>query len=35
MLARGLIKRLPTEERTLLRDGAIYTGIFTGAFAYF
>ena len=35
MLARGLIRRLPTEERTLLRDGAIYTGLFTGAVAYF
>lgn len=34
MLAKSLIKRLALEERTQLRDGAIYTGLATGAFAY-
>ena len=31
----SLIKRMSKEERTTFRDGAIYTGLFTGAFAYF
>lgn len=26
---------MPTEERTLLRDGAFYTGLFSGVVAYF
>ena len=34
MLAKSLIKRMSVEEKTLLRDGAIYTGIFTGGLAY-
>ena len=35
MLTRSLVKRLPTEERSLLRNGAIYTALGTGAIAYF
>ncbi len=35
MLIRSLIKRMPSEERNLIRDGAIYTSIATGVVAYF
>lgn len=35
MLTRSVIKRLGSEERTHLRDGAIFMGLFTGAFSYF
>jgi len=35
MLARSLIKRMSVEDKTLLRDGAIYTGLFTGFVGYF
>lgn len=34
MLTRSLIKRLPKEERNALKDGAIYTGMFTGLISY-
>ena len=35
MYTTKLIKRMGKEEKTLLRDGAIYTAIATGAFSYF
>ena len=35
MYATTLVKRMAREERTLLRDGAIYTFLATGAFSYF
>ena len=35
MYAPALIRRMAKEERTLVRSGALYTSIFTGAFAYF
>jgi len=35
MYAQALIKRMARDERTLLRDGAIYTFFGTGAFSYF
>lgn len=35
MYAQTLIKRMAKEEKTLLRDGAIYTFMATGAFSYF
>jgi hypothetical protein len=35
MLSRSLIKRLSAEDRNYLRDGAIYTTIFTGLVSYF
>ena len=35
MLARSLIKRMNGEEKTLIRDGAIYLSFITGGFAYF
>lgn len=35
MLTKSLIKRLNNEERSLLKDGAIYMSLFTGMFAYF
>ncbi len=35
MYATTLVKRMAREERTLLRDGAIYTCLATGAFSYF
>lgn len=34
MLSRSLIKRMSGEERSFLREGAVYMSIFTGAFAY-
>lgn len=34
MLSRSIIKRFTTEERSLVRDGAIYLSLFTGSFAY-
>jgi hypothetical protein len=33
-LTRLAIKRMATEERSLIRDGALYTSLFTGIFAY-
>ena len=35
MYTTTLIKRMAKEEKTLLRDGAIYTALATGAFSYF
>lgn len=35
MLARSLIKRMSTEERSYLRDGALFMTLFTGAVSYF
>lgn len=35
MLSRSLIKRMNFEERNLLKDGAIFTAMFTGIFSYF
>ena len=35
MLSRSLIKRMSSEERNYIRDGAIYTTLFTGLFSYF
>ena len=35
MLSRSIIKKFNTEERTFLRDGAIYMGMLTGGVAYF
>ena len=35
MYAKQLIKRMASEERNLVRDGAIYTFMATGAFSYF
>jgi hypothetical protein len=34
MFTRSLIRRLPTEERNLIRDGGIYAGIVSGIVAY-
>lgn len=34
MLARSLIKRMNTSERSMVRDGAIFSMITTGAVAY-
>ena len=34
MLIRSVIQRLPSTERTLIRDGAIFTGLLTGMFGY-
>ena len=34
MLTRLALKRMASEERNLVRDGALYTSIFTGIFAY-
>ena len=34
MLTRNLIKRLPKEEKNLVRDGGIYAGMFTGLIGY-
>ncbi len=34
MLTRSLIKRMSTEERSYLRDGGIYLGLFTGLIGY-
>lgn len=35
MYATTLIKRMAKEERTLVRDGALFTALFTGAAGYF
>jgi hypothetical protein len=35
MLARSLIKRMASEERKTLLNGAFFTGVATGGFAYF
>jgi hypothetical protein len=35
MLAKSLIKKMNTAERSYVRDGAILTSLFTGSFAYF
>lgn len=35
MYAQSLLKRMGPAERTLVRDGALYTFIGTGAFSYF
>jgi len=35
MYAVKLIKRMGREERTLVKDGALYTAALTGAFSYF
>jgi len=34
MLAKALIRRMSTEDRSLLRDGGIFMGLFTGLFGY-
>lgn len=34
MLSRSIIKRLSTEDRNLVRDGAIFMSFVTGAVAY-
>ena len=34
MLVKSFIKRMNKTDRHHLRDGAIYTGMFTGAIAY-
>jgi len=35
MLARSLLKRMNNEERNLVKEGAIFTTIVTGALSYF
>lgn len=35
MLAKSLIKRMNKQERSLIADGALVTGLFTGSIAYF
>lgn len=35
MLAKSLLKRMSHEDRSLVKDGAIFTALFTGAIAYF
>ncbi len=35
MLSRSIIKRATKEERSLIKDGALFAAFFTGAFAYF
>lgn len=35
MLSRSVIKRLSSEERNYVRDGAIFMTMITGAFSYF
>ena len=35
MYAQALIKRMATQEKSLLRDGAIYTFLGTGVFSYY
>lgn len=35
MLAKSLIKRMNKQERSLVCDGALVTGLFTGSIAYF
>jgi hypothetical protein len=35
MLIKSLVKRLPTEERNLIRDGGFYASALIGAFGYF
>ena len=35
MLSSKVLKRMPKEDRTLLRDGAIYFGLIVGGFSYF
>ena len=34
MLTRSVIKRLSSEERSLVRDGGFYMGLFTGIIGY-
>jgi len=35
MLSRSVIKRLTQEDRTYVKDGAIFLAAVTGGFAYF
>ena len=35
MYAKSLIKRMATDERNLVREGAIFSALATGAFSYF
>lgn len=35
MLARSIIKHLSKEERSYVRDGALFTSLLTGAFGYY
>jgi hypothetical protein len=35
MIAKSLIAKMNVAERSLVRDGALLSGIFTGAFAYY
>ena len=35
MYAKQLIKRTAVEERSLVREGAIFTSLATGLFSYF
>jgi hypothetical protein len=35
MLTRSLLKRMSSEERSYIREGAMFTALFTGLFGYF